>query len=138
MAGGRCLLSAGRGAMGGERIDDDEFERQLTALKRHYVAHLPGKWDEIAALAVAVARDASADAARGKIARIHEIAHILSGSGGTYGAVDVSAAAAEVERKCSAILESDAAASGANWRDIERRLGRLKEAIDAFVREEQG
>lgn len=120
----------------GDKGNDDAFEKQLAALRRAYVAHLPGRREELAALSAAVARNPNA--ARKKIAKIHETAHNLSGSGGSYGAPGIGAAAAEVERACEAILNSGNAASAAHWREVERLLGPLKSAIDDFVRKEGG
>ena len=122
----------------GDKGNDDAFEKQLAALRRAYVAHLPVRRDQLAALSAAIARNPAANAARKKIAKIHELTHNLSGSGGSYGAAEIGPAAAQVERACEAILSSGNAASTAQWREVERLLGRLQTAIDDFIRKEGG
>ncbi len=105
--------------------DDADFRQGIAAIAAVYRKHLPGKLDEVVALA---SQAAAGD--RGALVEVHRIVHGLAGSGATFGLPAVSRAAAEAEAlvdpHCAAGTLPDAAA----WTEFARRIEALRRSAD--------
>lgn len=80
----------------------DVFAEKMAALSRTFRAQLPDRLLEMQGLLI-----------DGSYAELREIAHRIAGQGGTFGAPEISAAAAEVEEADDMRLPEALAALGA-------------------------
>ncbi len=90
------------------------------------MAALPGKIEEIETAAAAVRGDPFSPEALEGLQTLHQQAHQLSGSGGTFGMQEISDLAGELETACLAMQESPAPDQ---WQRIEGLLGKLRDVI---------
>lgn len=78
-----------------------EVKKQLAALQQAFKLSLPAKISTIEQLWEDICQGKNSESA---LADLHRIAHSLSGSGGTFGAVPISSAARELEQKVKLLL----------------------------------
>ncbi len=106
--------------------DQEDIKKKLDQLRQAYLTALPGKIEEIETAAAAVGGDPFSPESLEGLQTLHQQAHQLSGSGGTFGMQEISDLAEQVETACLAMQESP---PPDQWQKIEGLLGKLRDVI---------
>lgn len=99
-----------------------DIPQELLELKRRFVLRLPTHLDSIAELFHALS-DGRWEHSAGET--LHRMVHSLTGTAGTFGLHEVSAAARQVESHLAALLNGSGQPSNEAWAELETGMARL-------------
>lgn len=106
-------------------MSNNDFERRLQELRRHFMAQLPGRLEGLDR-ELGQYRQAGDDAA---LRRAQAETHALTGSGATFGVPEVSRAAKVLDGHLVQLIRGRAPAPDAAHAAIERALDDLRRCV---------
>ena len=106
--------------------DDNDFSRKFAALREHYAQQLPAKLNELES---SYARLAEHPADTEALDTLHRQAHSLTGSGASFGYIQLSQTARTLENALKKSLTTAAPITPAALREVRRLLDQVQDSV---------
>ena len=94
-------------------------------MRADYLTRLPARIAELEDAAAPLTGDASPEAVRGAVGRLHALSHKLAGSGTTFGFPEVSKAARAIEDRCAVTANDETAVTTDDREELAALVGAL-------------